>query len=230
MSTSGTYNFSMDIDEVIQEAIEMIGGEITSGYEPKSAKRSINLLLNDWQNRGITLWSVDTTAVTLPVSVTTNVLSSSTLDVLGAVIQDSSDAKPTDITLTRISTQEYLQLPNKGQTGTPTQFAVRSSNITGGPAIYFWPLPDNSTHQVTFEQVKYLEDVNKSAGQLPDISRRFYPALTAGVAYEMSMKRPGIDAEKINLLKGNYEEKLTRAMEEDRERVSMYFLPKLKPI
>jgi hypothetical protein len=121
MSTSGTYNFSMDIDEVIQEAMEMIGGEQTLGHDPKSARRSINLLLQDWQNRGVLLWSTDTTVVTVSVSVTAYELTSSTLDVLEAVVNLSS----TDIQLDRISMEEYLKIPRKSQTGRPTQYAIR---------------------------------------------------------------------------------------------------------
>lgn len=231
MTTSGTYSFSMDIDEVIEEALEMIGGEVTAGHEPKSARRTINLLLNDWQNRGINLWSVDTTAVTVTTSVTSFDLSSETLDVLeGVVRRTANNGTPSDLTLTRISMQEYLQLPNKSQTGRPSQFAVRSSNHTGTPTVFLWPIPENSTDQIHFERIKYLEDVDKSHTQTPDISRRFYPALTAGVAYEMGVKRPNVATERLTLLKTDYEAKLQRAMEEDRERVSMFFKPKLSPI
>tara|TARA_R110000744_G_scaffold46911_1_gene103495 strand:- start:1364 stop:2056 length:693 start_codon:yes stop_codon:yes gene_type:complete len=230
MATSGTYAFSMDIDEVIQEASEMIGGEQTGGNEPKSARRSINLLLNDWQNRGINLWSVDTTAVTVTTSVTSFNMSSETLDVLEGVIRRTANGTPSDLTLTRISMQEYLQLPNKSQTGRPSQFAVRSSNHAGTPTVFLWPIPENSTDEIHFERIKYLEDVDKSDTQTPDISRRFYPALAVGLAYEMGVKRPGVDTERLAMLKTDYEAKLLRAMEEDRERVSMFFRPKLSPI
>jgi len=230
MSTSGTYDFSMDIDEVIQEALEMIGGEQTSGHDPKSARRSINLLFNDWQNRGITLWSVDTTAVTLTTSVTTLALTSATLDVLNAVHSRTTNNVPSDISLDRISMQEYLQLPNKSQTGRTTQYAVRSANAGNTPTVYLWPIPDNSTDVIKFEQVKYIQDVDKSASQTPDISRRFYPALTAGVAYQMGLKKDGLDPNKLALIESEYDGRLTRAMEEDRERVSMHFTPKLNLI
>ena len=223
MATSGTYNWSMSIDEVIEEALEMVGGEQTSGHEPKSARRSINLILNDWQNRGITLWSTDTTVVSVTTSVTTVALTSSTLDVLEAVLNRDD----TDLVLTRISMQEYLQQPTKGRTGRPTQFAVRPSNSSNAPTVFLWPIPENSTDTIRFEQVKYLQDVNKSEGQTADIARRFFPALTAGVAYEMGIKRD-IGLQKLALIKGDYEAKLQRAMEEDRERVSMYILPKIR--
>ena len=170
MATSGTYSFSMDIDEVIQEAMEMIGGEATLGEEPRSARRSINLLLQDWQNRGIQLWTIGTTAVTVTTSTTSYDLGSENIDVLGAVV--------------------------------------------------------NSTDVVKFETVKYIQDVTRS-NQTADVSRRFLPCLTAGTAYFMSMKRPGVDAGRIQMLKQEYEERLMRAQEEDKERASMYITPRL---
>ena len=222
MSTSGTYNFSMDIDEVIQEATEMIGGEPTLGHEPKSARRSINLLLQDWQNRDIMLWTAETSIFTVSVSTTTYSLDSSSIDVLEAVVNRDN----VDIQLERISMQEFLKIPNKKQTGRPTQYAVRHER--DNPEIYLWPLPENSTDKVKVELIRYMQDVNKSAIQTPDVSRRFLPCLTAGVAYYMSMKRPNVDMQRIAMIKTEYEERLSRALEEDRERVSLLIRPQVR--
>ena len=221
MATSGTYDFNMDIDEVIQEAMEMIGGEETLGHEPKSARRSINLLLQDWQNRGVMLWTANTSTVDLTTSVTTFALASSTIDVLEAV----HNREDRDIQLERISMQEYLKIPNKGQTGRTTQYAVRHER--GNPVVNLWPIPENSTDKIKLELVSYMEDVNKSAVQNADISRRFLPCLTAGLAYHMSMKRPGVEAGRITMIKQEYEERLQRAMDEDRERVSIFLKPRV---
>jgi hypothetical protein len=221
MSTSGTYNFSMDIDEVIQEAMEMIGGEPTLGLEPRSARRSINLLLSDWQNRDIMLWTAETSTITVSASVTTYALSSSSIDVLEAVISRDDN----DIQLERISMQEYLKIPNKKQAGKSTQYAVRHER--DNPEIYVWPLPENSTDKIKVELIRYMQDVDKSAVQTPDISRRFLPCLTAGVAYYMSMKRPNVDMNRIAMIKTEYEERLARALTEDRERVSLLIKPKI---
>jgi len=221
MATSGLYNFSMDIDEVIQEATEMIGGEQTLGHEPKSARRSINLLLQDWQNRGVMLWTAETSVFTVSVSTTTYSLGDPTIDVLEAVINRDN----TDLQLDRISMQEYLKIPQKGQKGRPTQFAIRHER--DNPVVYLWPVPENSTDKIKLELVRYIQDVNKSAVQTADISRRFLPCLTAGLAYHMSMKRPGVEAGRIGLIKQEYEERLSRAMEEDRERVSIFLKPKI---
>ena len=222
MTTSGTYNFSMDIDEVIQEATEMIGGEPTLGHEPKSARRSINLLLQDWQNRDIMLWTAETSTFTVSVSTTTYSLDSSSIDVLEAVVNRDN----VDIQLERISMQEFLKIPNKKQTGRPTQYAVRHER--DNPEIYLWPLPENSTDKVKVELIRYMQDVNKSAIQTPDVSRRFLPCLTAGVAYYMSMKRPNVDMQRIAMIKTEYEERLSRALEEDRERVSLLIRPQVR--
>jgi len=221
MATSGTYSFSMDIDEVIQEAMEMIGGEATLGEEPRSARRSINLLLQDWQNRGIQLWTIGTTAVTVTTSVTSYTLDAENIDILEAVVNRSG----TDIQLERISMEEYMKVPRKGQTGRPTQFAVRRGRDTA--TVYLWPIPENSTDTIKFEVVRYIQDVSRSS-QTADVSRRFLPCLTAGTAYFMSMKRPGVDAGRIQMLKQEYEERLLRAQEEDKERASIYMRPRLR--
>ena len=221
MASSGTYNFNLDIDEVIQEATEMIGGEPTLGHEPKSARRSINLLLQDWQNRDIMLWTAETSTFTVSVSTTTYSLASSSIDVLEAVVNRDN----VDIQLERISMQEFLKIPNKKQTGRPTQYAVRHER--DNPEIYLWPLPENSTDKVKVELIRYMQDVNKSAIQTPDVSRRFLPCLTAGVAYYMSMKRPNVDMQRIAMIKTEYEERLSRALEEDRERVSLLIRPRI---
>ena len=221
MSTSGTYNFSMDIDEVIQEALEMIGGEQTLGNDPKSARRSINLLLQDWQNRGILLWATNTTVVDVSASVTAYSLSSNMVDAMEVVVNLSS----TDIQLDRLSMEEYLKIPRKSQTGRPTQYAIRRGR--SNPELYLWPVPDNDDYSLKIEKIKYLQDVNKSAGQIADVSRRFLPCMTAGVAYFMSLKRAGIDGNRIMFIKQEYEERLARAMDEDRERTSLRIVPKL---
>jgi len=222
MTTSGTYNFSMDIDEVIQEAMEMIGGEQTLGHEPKSARRSINLLLQDWQNRGILLWTANTTVVSVSTSVTAYALTSSTIDVLEVAVNRDD----TDIQIERITMEEYLKIPRKGQTGRPTQYAIRRDR--DNPILYLWPVPENTTDLLKIEQVRYTQDVNKSAVQTADISRRFLPCLAAGLAYQMSMKRPGVDGGRIQMLKMEYEERLTRAMDEDRERSNLKIVPRLR--
>jgi len=224
MAVSGTYDFNLDIDEVIQEATEMIGGEDTLGHEPASARRSINLMLKDWQNRGVLLWSTSVSSVTVSASVTAYSLSSSTVDALEVVLNRDD----TDIQLERITPEEYLLIPNKTQTGRPNQYSIRRER--DNPVMSVWPLPDNSTDVLKMEIISELQDVNKSAIQNADVPKRFLPCLTCGLAYYMSMKRPGVPENRIAMLKTNYEELLMRAMQEDRERASMYVVPRLRYI
>jgi len=224
MAVSGTYDFNLDIDEVIQEATEMIGGEDTLGHEPASARRSINLMLKDWQNRGVLLWSTSVSSVTVAASTTTYSLASSTIDALEVVLNRDS----TDIQLERITPEEYLLIPNKTQTGRPNQYSIRRER--DNPVLSVWPLPDNSTDVLKMEIISELQDVNKSAIQNADLPKRFLPCLTCGLAYYMSMKRPGVPENRIMMLKANYEELLMRAMEEDRERASMFIRPRLRYI
>ena len=221
MAVSGTYNFNLDIDEVIQEATEMIGGEDTLGHEPASARRSINLMLKDWQNRGILLWTTSTTLVTVVASTTAYDLSSNVINALEVVISRDN----TDIKLTRITPEEYLIIPAKTQTGRPSQYSIRRGR--DNPVMSLWPIPENSTDVIKIETVTELQDVNKSAIQNADLPKRFLPPLTCGLSYYMSMKRPGVADTRIAMLKANYEEILARAMEEDRERASLYLLPRL---
>jgi len=224
MAVSGTYDFNLDIDEVIQEATEMIGGEDTLGHEPASARRSINLMLKDWQNRGVLLWSTSVSNVTVSASVANYSLSSSIVDALEVVINRDD----TDLQLERITPEEYLLIPNKTQKGRPNQYSIRRGR--DNPVLSLWPLPDNSTDILKIELVSELQDVNKSAIQNADLPKRFLPCLTCGLAYYMAMKRPLVPENRIMMLKANYEELLMRAMEEDRERASMYLRPRLRYI
>ena len=224
MAVSGTYDFNLDIDEVIQEATEMIGGEDTLGHEAASARRSINLMLKDWQNRGVLLWSTSVSNVTVSASVANYSLSSSTVDALEVVINRDD----TDLQLERITPEEYLLIPNKTQKGRPNQYSIRRGR--DNPVLSLWPLPDNSTDVLKIELVSELQDVNKSAIQNADLPKRFLPCLTCGLAYYMAMKRPLVPENRIMMLKTNYEELLMRAMEEDRERASMYLRPRLRYI
>ena len=222
MAVSGTYSFNLDIDEVIQEATEMIGGENTLGHEPASARRSINLMLKDWQNRGVLLWSTSVSSVTIAASTTAYDLASSTVDALEVVLNRDD----TDIQLERISPEEYLLIPNKTQTGRPSQYSIRRGR--DNPVMSLWPIPENSTDVIKIEVISELQDVDKSAGQNADLPKRFLPCLTCGLAYYMSMKRPGVDGNRIQMLKLNYEELLQRAMLEDRERTTMRVVPRLR--
>ena len=223
-SPSGTYNFNLEIGDVIQEATEMIGGEVTLGEEPRSARRSINLILSDWQNRGVCLWTTNTTTVSVAASTSQVSLGSHVSDVIQVVVNRDN----TDLEMTRISYEEYLKIPNKGQTGRPSQYAIKrfSDNVQ----LFMWSVPDVNTDKLKIEKIDYMQDVDKSAIQNADMPRRFLPALTTGLAYYMSLKRPGITEARATFLKREYEERLGFAMTEDKERASLYITPKIGSI
>ena len=222
MAVSGTFNFNLDIDEVIQEATEMLGGEQTLGHEPASARRSINLMLKDWQNRGVMLWTTAVTAVTVNTSVTSYDLSSNVLDIMELVVNRDE----VDLQAQRISFEEYQLIPRKGQTGRASQYTVKRN--LDNPTISLWPIPENSTDVLKIETISELQDVDKSATQNADIPKYFLPPLTCGLAYYLGMKRPGVPENRIMMLKQNYEELLDRAMIENRERANMFIKPRLR--
>ena len=174
MAVSGTYDFNLDIDEVIQEAMEMIGGEDTLGHEPASARRSINLMLRDWQNRGILLWTTSVSSFTVTASTTSYDLSSSTIDALEVVLNRDN----TDIKLERITPEEFLLIPTKTQTGRPSQYSI--SRCMDNPVMSVWPITENSTDVLKIEVFSELPDVNKSADQHSNVPKKFITSLTAG--------------------------------------------------
>jgi hypothetical protein len=223
VATSGTTSFNLDVDEVIREAMETLGGEPVLGNELRSARRSLNLLLTEWQNRGILLWKLTEQIVTMVSGTASYTLTSATLDIKDAVITRSS----IDLGMTRLSFSEYLQIPNKYQTGRPMQYFVDRQR--GAPVLYVWPVPENSTDQVKFWRIKKVDDITKSAEDV-DVPWRFYPALVTGLAYLMSLKRPGIPPTRRADLKAAYDEQLRLAFDEDRERVSLRLVPHIKSV
>jgi hypothetical protein len=172
----------------------------------------------------VLLWTTSVSSVTVSASVTAYSLSSSTVDALEVVLNRDD----TDIQLERITPEEYLLIPNKTQTGRPTQYSIRRGR--DNPTLSLWPIPENSTDVLKMEIFSELQDVDKSAIQNADVPKRFLPCLTCGLAYYMAMKRPLVAENRIMMLKANYEELLARAMEEDRERASMHVVPRLRYI
>ncbi len=231
MATSGTYTFNLDTGEIIQEAYERCGVETKSGYDLKTARRSLNLLLTKWVNDGVNLFTLDleTTSMTKDQGyVTFN--STSHLDVLDAAIRDNSNSSATsDIILERISMDEYLAIPSKLNTGKPVQYAVeRNSQFTSSASathkVYLWPVPDQTYYQFLSWSIKYPQDVSATYTQNPDIPRRYLPALVSGLAVELAVKKA---PDRLAVLKPLYDQDWEKAREEDRERVSFYVQPQV---
>jgi hypothetical protein len=231
MATSGTYTFNLDTGEIIQEAYERCGIETKSGYDLKTARRSLNLLLTKWVNDGVNLFTLDleTTNMTKDQDhITFN--STSHLDILDSAIRDNSDTSATsDIIIERISMDEYLAIPSKLNTGKPVQYAVeRNSQFTSSASathkVYLWPIPDQTYYQLLTWSIKYPQDVSATYTQNPDIPRRYLPALISGLAVELAVKKA---PDRLAVLKPLYDQDWEKAREEDRERVSFHVLPQV---
>jgi len=220
MTTSGTINFNLDIADIIEEAISQIGGEVTLGDDPREARRSLDLLLREWQNRGYSLWKTDLNTISLTQGFDSFSMPSNVIDVLIATIRQNNN----DIELTRLTMEEYEKVPNKSSTGKPTQYAIQSTTADG-PTIYFWPVPDQTNeYTVRYRYFGYTQD-NSASRYNADVPTHMLPALTAGLAFKMSLKRPGIPESRIALLKGIYDQIFDEAFTSDRERESLFIKP-----
>ena len=220
MASSGQTTFNLAIDDVIEQAFEQIGGQPISGEEARSARIALNLLLTEWQNRGVLLWKLVNTPVTLTTSVTSYTLDSDIIDSLQTTINVNGN----DLEMNRITYQDYMKLPDKTQTGRPTQFSFLRGKDNVSMTV--WPTPDQ-TYTMNLFTMTRIQDVTASAIQTADLPFRFLPALVDGLAYKMSMRRPGVDPSKISFLKQQYEETFAFALEEDRQRTSMFIRPRL---
>lgn len=214
MTTSGSRDFNMDVGEIIEEAYERCGIEVRTGYDAKTARRSLNLMFADWANRGLNLWTVKQGTITLTEGQATETLDASVADVLEVVLRRDG----TDYEMDRISRGEYATLPNKTTTGRPSQYWF-NRQIT--PVLNLWAVPENSTDQIVYYYVQRIEDADTLVNTT-DAPFRFYPCMVAGLAYYIAMKRA---PDRVQLLKAVYEEEFQRAAEEDEDRVSLKLQP-----
>ena len=217
MALSGTNAFNLDVDDVIQEAFERCGLHARSGYDLKSARRSLNLLLAEWANRGINLWTVELRTQTLTASTTSYTHDSDLIDILEAVVYKASDTT-TDMEVDRISRAEYLNISKKSTEAVPTQYYLLRGQST--PTLYLYPTP-NAADTFKYWGLTKIQDAGDYEDEL-DVPTRFLPCLTAGMAYYVSLKK---SPERTPILKQQYEEEWQRASEEDRPRSSFYAIP-----
>lgn len=220
MALSGTKSFELDVAEYIEEAFERCGIEIKTGYDQRTARRSLNLLLADWANRGLNQWTIEEEIITLTAGVNEYTLSSSTIDVIEAVIRFADNIgtqNQSDLTIDRISREYYLNIPNKLSQGRPVQYFV-DRQIT--PKIKLWETPDQ-TYYLVINKLMRMDDASSGVNTL-EIPFRFYPCLAAGLAYYISMKKA---PERTQLLKAVYDEEFIRAASEDRDRASLNLTP-----
>ena len=217
MTVSGTKLFELDVTEYIEEAFERCGLEVRTGYDMKSAKRSLNIMLAEWANRGLNQWTIQQVSVTVTQVTAAYSLGADTIDILSAVVQRDG----VDYGISRVSRDDFLNIPDKTSQSRISQFYV-DRQIT--PSLKVWPTPDNSTDVIIYNRLVRLDDAGAAANTL-EIPFRFYPALSAGLAYYISLKRA---PQRTQILKAVYEEELERAMAEDRDRASFQVAPSLE--
>ncbi len=230
--TTDSTAFNLDLNEIVEEAFERCGAELRSGYDLRTARRSLNLLLLDWANRGINLWTVEQGQQVLTYNQDTYDIPVDTVDLLDHVIRTGTGTNQTDITITRISGSVYSAIPNKNATGRPIQVwvnrktgATNSLNVVQNPQFIVWPKPDNSTtYTFVYWRLRRMQEAgNGINGQ--DIPFRFLPCMVAGLAYMLSLKLPNA-AERTGMLKADYDQYWAMAAEEDRDKSPVRFVPR----
>jgi len=224
MATSGTKSFSLDTAEVIEEAYELAGLELRTGYDAATARRSLNIMFSDWANRGINLWTVEQVSLDLVSGTSSYPLNSFDVDVLEAVVRvydSTSSSTFSDISIERISRSEYLGVPDKSTTGRPSQYFVDRKET---PVLKLYPTPDDrTTYKFISYRIQRIDDVTASA-QDQEVPSRFVQCMTLGLAYQLCLKR---NPQKAGLVKVDYEESFNRAADEDRDRASISLTPRL---
>jgi len=223
MATSGTWNFNLDLGDIIEEAYERLGEELRTGYDYRTARRSLDMLLLEWQNRGLNLWTIKSTTQALVAGTASYALSNEKLDIVDASLRTGSGTSQTDQYMTRISVDSYARISNKNTTGKPIQYYVERSPT--GITLYLWPVPDSAqTYTMAYYYMEQIEDTGKPASNNVDIPSRHLPALVSGLAYQLALKMP----EKIQMapaLKQEYEDQWNLAADASREKASWYLRP-----
>jgi hypothetical protein len=292
------------MNDLIEESFERCGLEVRSGYDFRTARRSLNLLTIEWANRGINLWTVEQGQIVMNTQQALYALPVDTIDILDASTRtnNGSQSNQIDINLSRISEPTYMTIPNKNTTGRPIQMWVNrqsggTSNIAqttlvGGidaddttitlanaanlptqgfvnigsetiayqnivgnqilnawrgqngttaaahltgvdvfnnqlPCINVWPTPNPPGNQYTlvYYRMRRIQDAGTGV-RTQDIPFRFIPCMVAGLAYQLSVKIPGVDPGRIPMLKSEYEQQFQLAAEEDREKAAIRFVPR----
>ena len=219
MTTSGTAVWNLDIADAIEEAYERAGLEARTGYDYRTARRSLNIMSAEWSNRGLNLWTVQENSLVLTPGTKTYTLPADTIDIIETIIRVNSNGTPLDYTVSRIGVGDYATLPNKNSTGRPLQIYVdRQIN----PTYTLWPVPD-LPYTIIYWTMRRIQDAT-NATDVMDMPVRFVPALVAGLAFQLAMKRPEAAA-RVPMLKAEYMEQFQLAADEDRGREPARFVP-----
>lgn len=226
MSTSGTTSFNPDLTEIIEEAYERCGAEARSGYDLRTARRSMNLMFAEWANRGVNLWTVEQGSIPLVSGTATYALPADTVDLLDFVVRTGSGAGQTDLTISRVSEPVYATIPNKTAAGRPIQMWVQRLVV---PQLTLWPVPNQSDYYtLVYWRLRRIQDAGSGANTM-DMPFRFFPAMVAGLAYHLALKVPN-GLERLQVLKAQYDEAWDLASSEDREKAPVRILPRIGSI
>jgi hypothetical protein len=226
MATSGTATFNLDINEIIEEAYERAGlGRAFSGGDYRTARRSLNLLAQDFANRGINLWTVDTQTLSLTSGTASYTLPADTVSILDHSIRTGTGTYQSDLTITRMSLGEYAGITSKNTTGRPVKMYVE--RLRDAPKISLWPIPDNNTYTLVYYRIRRIYDSTSGANNQYDAPARFLPAIVSGLSYQLALKNPAV-TDRIQLLKQAYEEDFNLAATEDRDRSDFRIVPSVR--
>ena len=221
MATSSSTNFEPNVTEFVEEAFERGGLELRTGYDLVTAKRSINLMLAEWANRGLNQWTIEEATQTVTKDTSTYTLNSNVIDILDCSLRRTEGSVTTDLSMRRLSRSEYLNIPVKATTGRPSQFFLDKQNSA---VLKVWPAPENSTDILVFNKIVRMDDADTAINTM-DMPFRFYPCFAAGLAYYISVKKA---PEKTQMLKQMYEEEFDRAASTDEDRASFRIRPDLR--
>jgi len=213
----------MDFTEIAEEAWERAGREMRSGYDLRTARRSMNLLTIEWQNRGINMWTIDQGTIPLLQGVANYALPADTVDLLDQVVRTGSDTQQSDLTINRISVSTYATIPNKLTQGRPIQLWI--NRLGNAPEINVWPVPSSDIYTFVYWRMRRIEDAGAGV-ETADMTFRFLPCLVAGLAYYIATKVPEM-MPRLDMLKMQYEEQFRLAAEEDREKTPARFVPRM---
>ena len=225
MATSGTSVFNLDLSELVEEAFERCGAELRTGYDLRTARRSLNLLFADWANRGINLWTVEQGTINLVQGTATYNLPDNTVDLLEHVIRTGAGnvATQADLTITRISVSTYSSIPNKLTQARPIQVYINRQAPT--PTITVWPTPDGSIpYQFIYWRLRRIQDAGDGSNTM-DVPFRFIPCMVSGLAYYLALKLPNA-MDRLEILKSQYDVDWDFASTEDREKAAVRFVPR----
>lgn len=213
-----------DLPELFEEAYERAGLEMRSGYDLKTARRSLNILTLEWQNRGLNLFTIEAGTLPITAGTETYTLPADTIDLIEHQVRTGTGTNQIDTALSRASVSTYSQQTNKKTQGRPTQIYVQ--RLPTETKVTLWPVPDATTsYTLAYYRLKGIDGLSAGiGGDVSSVPPRFVPCLVAGMAYYLAMKRTEA-SNRVPLLKQEYEFQFQLAAGEDEETASIQFVP-----